>query len=70
MSLTEIIEDYTNTVDTSKDNNGKKLYKRIDSELRARGKSRQEIIELIVDYLTKNNESKITPIVNFLKKLL
>jgi len=69
VSLGEIIENYKNSTDTSKDTNGKKLYKRIDTELRARGKSRLEIIELIVDYLTNNNETKIEDIVKFLKSL-
>jgi energy-coupling factor transporter ATP-binding protein EcfA2 len=69
VSLSQIIEDYKNNTDVSKDKNGKKLYKRIDSELRERGKTRAEIIEMTVDYLLENNTPKIDQIVTFLRQL-
>ena len=53
------MENYRNDVDVSKDNNGKKLFKRIDSELRERGKNRSEIVEMIVNYLMENKENEI-----------
>jgi energy-coupling factor transporter ATP-binding protein EcfA2 len=68
-SLTELIEEYRNNTDTSKDKNGKKLYKKIDSELRARNKSRSEIIEMTVDYLLENKEDQVQEIIDFLKNL-
>lgn len=70
LSLTQIMENYRNDVDISKDNNGKKLFKRIDSELRERGKNRSEIVEMIVNYLMENKEDEIKGIVLFLKNLL
>ena len=70
LSLTQIMENYRNDVDVSKDNNGKKLFKRIDSELRERGKNRSEIVEMIVNYLMENKENEIKGIVLFLKNLL
>jgi energy-coupling factor transporter ATP-binding protein EcfA2 len=70
LSLTQIMEDYRNDIDISKDNNGKKLFKRIDSELRERGKNRSEIVEMIVNYLMENKEDEIKGIVLFLKNLL
>lgn len=69
VSLTQIIEDYKNQSDVSKDRNGKKLYKRIDTELRERGKSRADIIEMTVDYLLENQTQKIDEIIRFLKGL-
>lgn len=68
ISLTEIIEKYKNDEANVKDNNGKKLYSRIDNELRARNKSRNEIIEIIVEYLIENKDAQIQRIVTFLKQ--
>lgn len=69
VSLTQIIDDYTTQTDVSKDKNGKKLYKRIDTELRERGKSRTDIIEMTVQYLLDNNKNRTDEIVNFLRSL-
>jgi hypothetical protein len=68
VSLDQIIDEYRNSGESNNDNNGKKLYNRIDSELRTRNKSRNEIIEITVDYLIKNDVTKIDKIVDFLKK--
>ena len=68
-SLTELIDEYRNNSDTLKDKNGKKFYKKIDSELRARNKSRSEIIEMTVDYLLENNTAEVEEIIVFLKNL-
>lgn len=68
VSLNTIIENYKNIVSLGSDNNGKKLYNLIDNELKARNKSRAEIIEMIVDYLIENNTQNIEKIVEFLKK--
>lgn len=70
ISLKQIIQDYKNSSEALQDNNGKKLYTKIDNELRARNKSRNDIIEIVVDYLIANSESAIGKIVHFLKKQL
>ena len=69
-SLTQIIDEYKTQSDPLKDLNGKKLYKRIDTELRERGKTRADIIEMTVDYLLTNKPGMTDEIVNFLKTKL
>lgn len=68
VSLTQIVDDYKSSGEINSDKNGKKLYDRIDNELRARNKSRNEIIEMIIDFLIENNDSQVEKIVSFLKK--
>ena len=67
-SLTDIIGDYSKNNNTESDNNGKVLYKLIDSELRERRKSRNELIEMVVDYLFEKNDDIIKKTVTFLKQ--
>ena len=69
-SLNQIVEDYRNSGDDLKDSNGKKFYERIDSELRLRNKSRTEIVEIILEYLLKNDQDSVDKITTFLKKQL
>ena len=66
-SLSEITQEYQNSGDYQNDPNGKKFYKRIDNELRQRNKTRIEIIELVVDFLMKENDKNIQTIVEFLQ---
>ena len=68
VSLNQIIDEYRSSNEFKNDKNGKKLYERIDKELRARNKSRNEIIEMVVDYLSQNDKPSIDKIVEFLKK--
>jgi predicted DNA-binding protein YlxM (UPF0122 family) len=68
VSLSQIVDEYKNSGDAITDNNGKKLYNRIDNELRARNRNRNEIIEMIINYLVENKDSNINKIVEFLKK--
>lgn len=68
VSLNQIIEEYKNSGQDKSDRNGKKLYQRIDDELRARNRNRSEIIEMIVDYLDENGNNQMTDVVEFLKK--
>lgn len=68
VSLNQIIDEYRSSGESEKDNNGKKLYARIDTELRARNKDRNEIIEMVVDYLTENDQNAVDKVVAFLKK--
>ena len=65
-SLTEIVSEYKKA--DKKGSSGKTFYKFIDNELRERNKSREEIVEIIVDYLIENDQQKVEKIVNFLKR--
>lgn len=65
-SLTDIINDYIHHNNADNDNNGKILYKLIDSELRERRKDRNELIETIVEYLFEKNDDMIKKTTNFL----
>ncbi len=70
VSLDELIEKYRNETDPSKDNNGKKLYKLIEEELKNRGKSRTEVIEIIIKHLTSNSSNDLNKIINYLREHL
>ncbi|MCF5893939.1 AAA family ATPase [Aeromonas veronii] len=70
VSLTEIVEKYKADVDVSKDKNGKKFYERIDNELRNRGKSRSDLVEMVVDYLIYEKNADLQKTVNYLKQQL
>lgn len=65
-SLTDIINDYIQHYNVDNDNNGKVLYKLIDSELRERRKDRNELIEMIVEYLFEKNDDMIKKTTSFL----
>lgn len=66
-SLSEITQEYQNSGDHENDSNGKKFYRRIDNELREINKTRIEIVELVVDFLMKENGCNIQAIVKFLQ---
>jgi energy-coupling factor transporter ATP-binding protein EcfA2 len=68
VSLNQIIDAYKSSGEYGRDSNGKKFYERVDSELRNRNKSRNEIIEIIVDYLIESRDAQIQKIVVFLRK--
>ena len=51
---------------TDNDNNGKRFYKLIDTELRERRKDRNELIEMIVEYLFEKNDNMIKKTTSFL----
>ena len=65
-SLNEIINDYTQNNNADNDNNGKRFYKLIDTELRERRKDRNELIEMIVEYLFEKNDNMIKKTTSFL----
>ena len=67
IGLNEIIGNYKNNGLSANDSNGKKLFERIDSELRERGLNRVELNEIIIEYLIDNNTTEIQKIVQFLK---
>ncbi len=70
ISLRTIIENYKNSGESVKDNNGKKLYNRIDTELRNRNKSRNDIIEIVIRHIDENHFEDLDKIISFLKKKL
>jgi energy-coupling factor transporter ATP-binding protein EcfA2 len=69
-SLKEIVDEYSKNHKPENDKDGKTMYKLIDSELRARNKSRSDLIEVIVDFLFENNGESLTKLINFLKEQL
>lgn len=69
-SLQNIIEEYKNENDVSKDNNGKLFYRHIDTELRARNKTREELVEMIVEFLFDNDDENLKKVTLFLEKQL
>ena len=71
VSLRELIDNYKLNSKALNDKNGKILYQEyIDTELRARGKTREEIINIVVSYLIENEEENIAKIKDFLTKQL
>jgi energy-coupling factor transporter ATP-binding protein EcfA2 len=69
-SLSQLIEEYESKYDKSRDNNGKIFYGIIDEELRNRNRTRSEIIEIVLENLTKNNNLNLDALKEFLKKTL
>lgn len=61
-------QEYQNSDDYKKDSNGKKFYKHIYEELRNSGKTRIEIVDVVVDYLIKNDSPELKQLISFLKK--
>ncbi len=69
-SLKEIIDEYAIVCDDNKDKDGKRLYQLIETELSNRNKNRQELIEVIVDYLLEEKPERIQKCIGFLKTQL
>ena len=67
-SLTEITQEYQNSGETAHDSDGKKFYKRLETELRERNKTRIEMVDFVVDFLMKENDANLQTIVQFLKE--
>lgn len=70
VSLRSIVDSYRSEVDVAKDSNGKKLYKRIDDELRNRGKSRSDLVEIVSKYLFETKNVELDVVIKFLRKQL
>ena len=66
-SLTELVDEYKNT-STGKDNDGKKFFEIIDTEMRERRVERSELVTLIVEYLFETSNASINKLITFLKK--
>lgn len=67
-SLTELISEYKQAAYSDNDNNGKKLFGIIDSELRERRVDRSELVTMIVEYLFENEDNSLNKLTVFLKK--
>ncbi len=69
-SLNAILEEYKGSPYSRDDSNGKFLYSLIESELKNRNKTRNDLVELIVDFMTDKNMENITDTSQFLIKEL
>jgi energy-coupling factor transporter ATP-binding protein EcfA2 len=69
-SLSQLIEEYEGKYDRVRDKSGKQFYDVIDEELRNRNRTRNEIIEIVLENLTQNNNLNFDALREFLKKTL
>ncbi len=67
-SLTELITEYKKPINSDNDNDGKKLFRIIDSELRQRRIERSELVKMVVDYLFEKDDKNLNKLTSFLKK--
>ncbi len=69
-SLNQLIEEYQSKYDKSIDRNGKKFYSILDEELRSRNRTRDEIIEIVMDNLIQDKNNELNSLTSFLQKTL
>lgn len=69
-SLKEIIDEYAIINNKKEDKDGKRFFQLISDELDNRNKNRQELIEIIVDYLIEERPDSIKKSVKFLNAQL
>lgn len=69
-SLKDIVESYRKTQSYSDDKRGKEFYNLLNSELRIQNKSRNDLIEFVIDHLFKHSPSEINQLIEFLKNRL
>lgn len=69
-SLQSLVEKYRISKDSKTDGSGKAFYDILDTELRNRQKSREDLTEMTVQFIFENEKSKIDKLVSFLKKEL
>lgn len=70
VSLTSIIEKYRSSSDPETDKNGKRLFKLIIDEIQNRGKSRTDLVEILVDHLIESNDPGLLGITQHLQRQL
>lgn len=58
-SISKLVEEYKNKYEIEKDRNGKKFYDIIDEELRNRNISRNEVIEIVLQYLYSGTSKEL-----------
>ena len=66
--LSNILTKYKTEVDVAADTDGKKLYGVIISELRSIRKDREDLVELIVKYLTETDKDLVDSLAVYLAK--
>lgn len=69
-SLHDIVAEYRKLNEFKSDKSGKVFYSLLDTELRNRRTDRNELIEIIIDYMFEENLKSIQDIVSFLHKEL
>ena len=65
--MSELIEIYRKTTDSESDNDGKKLFGILDTELRERRVDRSELVKMVVDYLFEIQDGSLGKLTQFLK---
>ena len=66
----DIVAEYRKLNEFKSDKSGKVFYSLLDTELRNRRTDRNELIEIIIDYMFEENLKSIQDIVSFLHKEL
>lgn len=69
-SLTDLVSEYRIKCDLDKDKSGKLFYSIVDNELRERGKTREELVAILVKYLMDEKGKDVRKISEFLTKQL
>lgn len=67
-SLNVIISDYAKDLGSNDDEKGKLFFRYLLDELKLRRKSREDLVEIVVDYLFENNTEGMNKIITFLKQ--
>lgn len=69
-SLQSLVEKYRISKDSKSDVSGKAFYSILDTELRNRQKSREDLTEMTVQFIFEHERGKIDKLITFLKKEL
>lgn len=69
-SLQSLVENYKRCKESKTDESGKVFYSFLDTELRNRQKSREDIVEMTVRFIFEQENDKIDKLIAFLKKEL
>lgn len=69
-SLQSLVEQYRISKESRTDNSGKVFYNILDTELRERQKSREDLTEMVMRYIFENEKVKTDKLVSFLKREL
>ena len=67
-SLNEIVSDYIKDTGSQNDEKGKLLFRYLSDELQARRKSREDLVEIVVDFLFEKKTKEVVRIIDFLKQ--
>lgn len=69
-SLQSLVEKYRLCAESNTDTSGKILYNILDTELRNRQKSREDLTEMVVKFIFENEQTSTNKLVEFLKREL